>query len=369
MTLRGKGFYIWKIPYCEGGNPQAIAARAVNAGLSHVLIKIADGASWPYNVDLKRDLDLIPPVRDALKERGVEVWGWHYVRGDNPLNEAYLGIKRMRELHLDGYVVDAEAEYKAKGRALAAGRFMREIRRALPRTPIALSSYRYPRTHPDFPFDAFLEYCDYTMPQVYFEQAHNPEEQLERTVNQYMVLRNPRPVIPTAPAYARGEWRPTPHEIKRFFHKCREMGLTAANAWSWDFASRRAYVDLWNAVAEFDWPATPQSVDMPERLIGRWTQHDPSLVSELYADRAAHVTGERTVLGRQEVVHWYQRLFNELLPGALFELTGKFGSGHSRNFMRKATSESGVILDGNDTLGMLEDQILYHYTYFTVSPA
>ena len=61
MTLRGKGYYIWKIPNCENGDPAAIANVAAQAGLSHVLIKIADGVG-SYNVDLTTGVDLVPPV-------------------------------------------------------------------------------------------------------------------------------------------------------------------------------------------------------------------------------------------------------------------------------------------------------------------
>ena len=33
MPLEGKGFYIWKIHRCEGGNAQTIVQRAKDAGL------------------------------------------------------------------------------------------------------------------------------------------------------------------------------------------------------------------------------------------------------------------------------------------------------------------------------------------------
>jgi hypothetical protein len=367
MGLYGKGFYIWKIPFCNGGDPATIARRAKEAKLSHVMIKIADGASWPYNFDFNRNVDLVPPVATALKEYGIQVWGWHYVRGYNPINEANLAIQRMRELDLDGYVIDAEIEYKKKGRDRAATTFMREIRAGLPRIPIALSTYRFPRTHPEFPYNEFLERCDYSMPQVYFEQSHNPVQQLERTVEQYMSLKHARPVIPTAPAYARGDWRPTIAEITDFFAKAKEMGLPGANAWSWDFASRDKFLDLWNAVADFDWDSGPPVADMPERLIGRMNQQDPVFISSLYAENAAHVTGERTVVGRQAVQDWYQILLKDVLPGGSFEVVGKTGSGRSRHFMWRATSEGGEVFDGNDTLSLIEDRIQYHYTYFSVT--
>ena len=53
--LEGKGFYIWKIHNCEGGDPWAITRKAQEARLTHLLIKIADGPR-AYNVDLAENL-------------------------------------------------------------------------------------------------------------------------------------------------------------------------------------------------------------------------------------------------------------------------------------------------------------------------
>ncbi len=367
MALYGKGYYIWQIPRCEGGIPSAIAARAVDAGLSHVLIKIADASNWPYNYDFENEIDLIPPVLYALREVGIQVWGWHYVKGDNPQGEAQLAIERTLELGLDGYVIDAESEYKKSGKAKSARRFMSDLRAGLPTIPIALSSYRYPKVHPEVPFAEFLEGCDYAMPQVYFEKADNPEEQLERSVEQYMALKPARPVIPTAPTYSAGGWRPTPDEVTRFFQKAKDMGLTAANAWSWDYATRPAHLDLWQAVADFNWPHAAPVADISERLIGRMNQRDPTYVAELYNDRAAHVTGARTIVGRAPIVEWYSILFTQLLPNAQFELTGRSSNRNSRRFTWKAVGENGSVQNGNDTLGLLNGRIQYHYTYFTIA--
>jgi hypothetical protein len=43
LALEGKGFYLWQIRRTEGGNATAIANVAVQDGLTHVLIKIAEG--------------------------------------------------------------------------------------------------------------------------------------------------------------------------------------------------------------------------------------------------------------------------------------------------------------------------------------
>lgn len=368
MKLTGKGLFIWQIPYCEGGKPAAIAARAKQAGLTHVLIKIADGANWPYNVDSKTDRDLIPPVLTALKAAGIQVWGWHYVRGDNPLGEARLGGQRARALGVDGYVIDAEREYKRSGRKEAARRYVQELRRQLPEIPLALSSYRYPRLHYEVPYSEFLAVCDYAMPQVYFEHSHNPEVQLQLCMDQYMSLPNARPIVPTFPAYSIGGWKPTTSDIHRAMDKAKSFGMKAANAWSWDFASRPDFQDLWQAWASYTWQPAPPPADLPDKLIRRLNQGKPDELKELYNKNAAHVTGERTILGRAEIKKWYKHLLKETLPKASFELTGINGAGTYRQFTWTATSSKGRVLDGNDTLGILDGEIHYHYTNFHLSP-
>ena len=66
MALQGKGFFIWKIKNCEGGDAALIAKKAKKAGLSHVLIKVANGI-YSYNYDWARKIDLVPPVAEALR--------------------------------------------------------------------------------------------------------------------------------------------------------------------------------------------------------------------------------------------------------------------------------------------------------------
>ena len=113
MAPVGKGFFIWKIPNCENGDPLAIAETAYQAGLTHVLIKIANGI-YDYNYDPATRNDLIAPVANALHARINLVWGWHYVFGDLPRDEAKAAIRQINKLPFDGYVIDAESEYKNK---------------------------------------------------------------------------------------------------------------------------------------------------------------------------------------------------------------------------------------------------------------
>ncbi|HAF61526.1 MAG TPA: hypothetical protein DCK95_04295, partial [Anaerolineaceae bacterium] len=213
MHLYGKGFFIWKIPNCEGGNPATIASVAKDAGLEHVVIKIADGI-YDYNYDSVTKADLIAPVAEALLLKGIRVWGWHYVYGDQPRDEAKAAIRQINKLPLDGYVIDAEGDYKDK--YTSASIFMNELRNTLPDFPMALCSYRYPSYHPQLPWTNFLTKCDYNFPQMYWEQAHNPDEQLIRSYNEFLLMNPVRPYVPVGAAYAAGGWVPTTTDIKKF---------------------------------------------------------------------------------------------------------------------------------------------------------
>ena len=69
VAVEGKGFFIWRILNCEGGDVEAIASKAEQAQLTHVLIKIAD-TRYPFGFD-RNNNDLLPPITNALKERGI----------------------------------------------------------------------------------------------------------------------------------------------------------------------------------------------------------------------------------------------------------------------------------------------------------
>lgn len=88
-----------------------------------MLVKIADGSN-SYNINSATGVDLIPTVAKAMRARSIQVWGWHYVYGYDPIGEANIAIQRIQKLGLDGYVIDAEAEYKQPGKDVAASRFM-----------------------------------------------------------------------------------------------------------------------------------------------------------------------------------------------------------------------------------------------------
>ncbi len=369
MALQGKGIWIWKIPNCEGGNAQAIADVAKNCGYSHALIKIADSSS-AYNVNKTTGADLIPPVVDALRSKGILVWGWHYVYGYNPLGEAAIAISQCNKYNLDGYVIDAESEYTQAGREAVARTFMTELRKGIPNTPVALSTFRWPSYHGNFPYAAFLEKCDYNMPQVYWMQARNPVYDLTRSYNEFKAMNCYRPMIPTGPIFRESGWEPTPTEVKQFLDTAKTLGCTAANVYCWDDC-RNPLPELWNVAANYSWPAPNQTLpansDILDKFMDMLNSMNYDKALDIYADDAVHITAERTAQGKAAIRVFYGQLLTNALNDGFFRVTSQTNNGQTRHFTWTCDSYRGHVYDGSDTIGIKDGKITYHYTHFTIS--
>jgi hypothetical protein len=262
--LEGKGWYIWLVNRCEEGEPDAIAAKAQQASLTHVLIKVAHGPS-PYRYNVIVTGDRVGPIVSAL--RGIpnfQVWGWQYIFGEEPEAEARIAVDLVQQYQLDGFVINAEKEFKRDDIKPNAPRYCQALRQNLEQAgledlPIALSSYRYPITHSDFSWQPFLEVCTIMMPQVYWVTKGTPDPagNLESCLRQYEQLGWTGPIIPTGAAYdemqGSGEnawlWSTDADDIRTFLPAVKAKDLPAVNFWSWQHAGD----ERWQAVAEFQW--------------------------------------------------------------------------------------------------------------------
>ena len=364
MALLGKGFFIWKIQGCENGDSSAIARLAAQAGLSHILVKIADG-TYSYNLDTSKR-DLVPPVVQSLHAAGIQVWGWHYLYGDDPLGEANKAIQRIQQTDVDGYVIDVEKEYKVPGKSRAAVTFLNRLRSVFPSLPVALCSYRFPSYHPQIPWKEFLARCDINMPQVYWQGSHNPADQLSRCMDEFQTLTPFRPIIPAGSAYKVLGWAATPDDANKFLQAAQALNLNAANFWEWSNC-RRYLPEVWSAIHDYPWSASPQPADIALQYIAALNTRDPEQILNLYSPSAVHVNASRTIQGTNGLRVWFQSLLTQILPGATFILTGYSGTGNTRNISWTATTNTTQVLDGNDTFGLMNGKITYHYTYFNIA--
>ena len=367
MTLEGKGFFTWKIPNCEHGDATQIATQAKEAGLSHLIVKIADG-TMIYNGTWGDQKDYTSPVVSALRARGIKVWGWHYLYGDNPIGEANVAITRIRQYNLDGYVIDVEKEYKDSGKKVAARKFMAQVRASFPNLTIALSSYRYPSLHPQIPWTEFLEQCDLNMPQVYWMKAHNPGDQLARSVTELRAKTPSRPIVPTGAAFREFGWKPTDTEVLEFCKKAKELNLSAVNFWEWSDARSGNIPGVWDTIQKFKWKEKDEPKDICVSLIEAMNAHDIDKIISLYTLPAVHINNIRTTQGFENLRLWYKKLFTEMLPDSNFILGSYDGKGSSRHMTWTASSSKGIVRNGNDTLAISKGKISYHYSFFYVTP-
>lgn len=360
--VTGKGWFIWQLARVTGGDPAAMAARAVEAGCTHVLIKVAE-RTHAFGFD-PAGADLVQPAAAALRDRQIQVWGWHYVYGDNPTGEAAAAVKRVRGLGLDGYVIDAEGEYRQAGKAAAARSFMAALRQGLPDLPVALSSYRFPAYHRALPWADFLERCDLVMPQVYWEGAHNPAQQLERCLNEFgdrKLVGFPRPVAPTGSAYGVGPWRATAADVREFLERAIALKLPAANLYSWDFVDRAGHRDLWDAAAAVNWPASGTAPDIVRRWADALNAGDLDGLLALYDAQAVHVTATHTRVGTAALRAWYQDLLGARLPGQTVVVQADTPpAGNFRRCAWRVQASGADTLTGEDIFGLRDGRIAYH---------
>jgi len=364
MALNGKGFYIWQIPNCENGDPAAILAEAQKANLSHALIKVADGIN-SYNYDSDNNIDLAARVVRKFKKNDIQAWGWQYIYGREPKNEANKAIQRINELALDGFVVNAEVEFKQSGMDTKARTYMSVLRSKIPQLPIALSTYRFPSYHPQFPYSDFLTYCDLNMPQVYWQGSHNPAAQLTKSVYEFQSISPFRPMIPTGSAYSYGSWQPTRDDIRNFLSTAKTMGLTAANFWSWDY-SRKHLPHLWDEVSDFSWASGIPEPDIVEEYIYALNAHDPVALTVLYNSDGVHINADRSIQGHEKILAWYNTFLNQYFPNGEFKMTGYTGVGNSRHLTWEASSPNAEIREAKDTFGLRDGKIAYHYSYYKI---
>lgn len=281
--LDGKGYFVWhadRVIARRGlGTAERAAEVAREAGIEHVIVKIADGEHAFPHPDFDsggRKEEATAALIQALRAAGITVWGWAFVYGDGsaPEKQAEIFARRSQEFGLRGLVVNAEdlgdRRWSVPGGSDRARQYMSALRGGLAGTDgvmLALSSYRYLTSHPYFPFAAFMNDCEIVMPQVYWVARSEGDAiaNLRRSYEQYKEQFPNKLFIPVGATYGemygsasdRYFWSASPRQIHRFMDQARAMGLPAVTFWSWEHAlydiGNRQYNgrELWDAVAAY----------------------------------------------------------------------------------------------------------------------
>jgi hypothetical protein len=170
-----------------------------------------------------------------------------------------------------------------------------------------------------------------------------------------------RPVIPTGSAYGTGNWRATVKDIETFLQKAIELKLPATNLYSWDYATRPAHRELWEAAAAVAWPE-PLSEDIVTRWVNALNSGDINRVLELYQPDAAHVTAQHLLQGHEALRGWYTEWLQTQLPQATFAITESHAVDNFRRARWSASTPAGKSQTGEESLGLLNGRIQYHFT-------
>lgn len=178
MIPSGRGFYVWQLPHCDGGDVSRIIDRCKRCGVTWLAVKAGDqGRPWAQ---------FTASLVDQLHAAGIKVFGWSY---DVP--DAYRAVKdnhvvvdpsRVRRqvevirsvlaAGADGFVTDSEVEWD---RGVNPDREAHEYADAMvaavpPDFTLGDAPWPIIACHPTFPFTVFGQHVQFRCPQVYWTE-------------------------------------------------------------------------------------------------------------------------------------------------------------------------------------------------------
>jgi hypothetical protein len=219
-AFRGNGMWIWQMEKTEGGDVDAIAARAAAAGVTTVFVKAGDGTT-PWD-------QFSPLLVGALRQHGIKACAWQFVYGNSPTAEANVAIAAIRT-GADCFVVDAETAYEGKYKS--AQTYMSTLRAAAGADyPIGLTSFPYVDYHPGLPFSVFLGPggAQANLPQVYWKDIGGTVDAISaHTLAHNRIYQTA--IAPLGQTYD----APPAADLRRFRQLWSAYGAQGLSWWSW----------------------------------------------------------------------------------------------------------------------------------------
>ncbi|MGI9120417.1 MAG: peptidoglycan-binding domain-containing protein [Acidimicrobiales bacterium] len=260
----GKGMWLYIPEEIEGGDINALVARAQQVGLTHVYVRTGSSRAGFY---AQNYLDQLLPKAHAA---GIRVYGWDFtylddVDADVARSVAAITYTTPSGDRIDGFAADIETTSEgtnltAEGAAAYGYRLREAVGTAYPLVavvprPSPLNQARYPYAAVIPPFDAVA-------PMTYWLNRQ-PDTDVVNDVS--FLAPFGKPVVPIGQAYdgfAEGgrSGPPPPEEIQRFMAAAEQVGAAGASFWSWQDVTQAIW-DTIQAAPEFRWEAKP-----PEEL-------------------------------------------------------------------------------------------------------
>jgi hypothetical protein len=259
--LSGKGMWIWKFGQSQGGDADAIVARATAAGLRQLWVRVGDSQSGFYAADVLAAL--VPKAHKA----GLAVIGWGFPYLFDPVSDARWSTAATSWRGPDGSRLDGfspDIEQSTEGVLLTERRitvYLGLIRPAAPETLLVATVYRPTDklwTGP-YPYRAIAPYVDAFAPMVYWG-CTEPGEATQQAVERLATL---RPVHVIGQGYDAGPeggrtGAPSATETVRFLDVARRAGASGASFWVWQSIG----AEQWGALSSYPWPL---STTIPRR--------------------------------------------------------------------------------------------------------
>src|SRR4051812_4264517 len=272
----GSGMWIWYLDKSDGGDLDAIAARANAAGIKTVYIKSGDGATYWSQFS--------PLTIGGLKQRGLNVCAWQFVYGKVPETEADIGAQAIQS-GAQCLVIDAESDYE--GKYAAAKTYMTRLKSEIPAAvPVGLTSFPYVDYHPGLPYSVFFSNgADYNLPQVYWKDiGTSPDTAMQHTYVHNKIYG--KPIFPLGQSYS----DPPPEDMTRFRQLAAVYGSSGLSWWSWQASTDRG----WTAVGTPIQPATDVQPSQDWPLLKKGSKGDEALWMQQHlaaADPTTPTTG------------------------------------------------------------------------------
>jgi hypothetical protein len=255
-AFKGNGMWIWQLEKTEGGDVDAIAARAAAAGVTTVFVKAGDGTT-PWS-------QFSPLLVGALHQHGIKACAWQFAYGSAPTGEANVAIAAIRA-GADCFVIDAESQYE--GRYASAQTYMSAVRAAVGASyPIGLTSFPYVDYHPSLPYSVFLAPggAQANLPQAYWKDIGGSVD----TISAHTLAHNriyQTPIAPIGQTYD----NPPGADLRRFRQLWAAYGAQGLSWWSWQ-ATDAAHWNVLNEAA----PAVTVEPDPGYPTLGKGAKGD-----------------------------------------------------------------------------------------------
>jgi hypothetical protein len=245
----GKGMWIWQPDQADGGDPNAIVARAKATGLTHLYVRTGSSID---GFNAAEFLDVLLPVAHA---NGIRVIGWDFpyfddVEGDVVRALAAINYTTPSGDRIDGFSPDVETP--SEGVALSADAvylYASALRSNLGPSYLLIATVPRPSSYriEDYPYGTLLQYMDAVAPMVYW--IDQPPDQEAAEAVDYLSQFG-KPVLPVGQAYDGAleggpPGTPTGDEIDAFINAAQAHGAAGVSFWSWQHASD----EMWNAIA------------------------------------------------------------------------------------------------------------------------